>query len=210
MTTKTCNSCLQEKPITSFQPVGKKKNGEATRRGRCSSCRRPPGSHRAKVRRGSPETRRLRQRVYNAQRRTTLSIRVLSRVIREDSLKADAKRGFPKNEVVSADAIETIIQQGCSYCGSSCNEMRMTLDRLDNSRGHSEGNVVGACLRCNFIRRDMPIEAFLLLAPAIKEARMKGAFGDWVGGTSRKKKKPSSGIEPGPHPYQGYVLPFEL
>lgn len=56
----------------------------------------------------------------------------------------------------------------------------MTLDRKDNALGHTPGNVVPACTRCNYVRRDMPEKAWLMLAPAMRVAREAGAFGDWT------------------------------
>jgi hypothetical protein len=57
----------------------------------------------------------------------------------------------------------------------------MTVDRIDNNKGHLLTNVVPACLRCNLARGDMPYEAWLCLVPGLKEAREKGLFGAWIG-----------------------------
>jgi hypothetical protein len=57
----------------------------------------------------------------------------------------------------------------------------MTLDRIDNKRGHSRANVVPACIRCNYARRDMPYAAWLCLAPGLRVALEQGLFGEWTG-----------------------------
>lgn len=40
-------------------------------------------------------------------------------------------------------------------------------------------NVIAACLRCNYIRRDMPYSAWCLLIPGLKAARKAGLFAGW-------------------------------
>lgn len=72
-------------------------------------------------------------------------------------------------------------EKSCTYCGATQDEIRLTLDRVDNSLGHLKTNVVPACRRCNFIRRDMPFEAWLVVAKGMRKAREKGLFGDWKG-----------------------------
>jgi len=57
----------------------------------------------------------------------------------------------------------------------------MTLDRIDNDKGHTQDNVVPACIRCNYARRSMPYEAWLVVAKGMREAREQGLFGDWTG-----------------------------
>lgn len=85
----------------------------------------------------------------------------------------DLNRGF----------IKEMISKGCSYCGH--NGGRMTLDRIDNSIGHLKTNVVPACIRCNYVRRDMPYEAWIIIAPSMRKARELGLFGSWDGSWPR-------------------------
>ena len=67
------------------------------------------------------------------------------------------------------------------------NPYSCSIDRINNDQGHVLDNVVPACARCNYLRRDMPHEAWLILVPAVRLARESGAFGDWDG-FGRKKK----------------------
>lgn len=85
------------------------------------------------------------------------------------------------NYLMTVEFVQQMIEGGCSYCGES--ELRMTLDRIDNSQGHTRENVVAACIRCNYTRKDMPHGAWILLAPAMKVARECGLFGAWTGRT---------------------------
>lgn len=99
------------------------------------------------------------------------------RWILEDSRGTDRKHGR-KNDLTKKH-IEEQIAKGCSYCGEK--ELRMTLDRIDNNEGHTQNNTTPACIRCNYIRRNMPYEAWLCLKPGLRKARKQGLFGDWVG-----------------------------
>lgn len=42
-------------------------------------------------------------------------------------------------------------------------------------------NVNVSCIRCNLIRRDMPIQAWEKICPAIRKAREDNLFGTWTG-----------------------------
>ncbi len=55
----------------------------------------------------------------------------------------------------------------------------MTLDRKDNTLGHVMSNVVPSCYRCNMFRRDMPYEAWLIMAITMREVADRGLLGDW-------------------------------
>jgi hypothetical protein len=101
----------------------------------------------------------------------------VGRFILTDSKRSDRKRGY-KNDL-DKTFIESLIGMGCSYCGDD--KIRITLDRIDNSKGHTKDNVVPACIRCNYVRRHMPYAAWLILAPAMRRARKLGQFGDWIG-----------------------------
>lgn len=56
----------------------------------------------------------------------------------------------------------------CTYCRECCELIykdvmaprQWTLDRVNNDRGHNDGNVVLACLACNLQRRTMDAERF--------------------------------------------------
>ena len=101
----------------------------------------------------------------------------IPRYIHIDSRKSDKRKGFEND--LTKGFIEELIEPGCSYCDET--ELRMTLDRIDNSRGHTQDNVVAACIRCNYVRKTMPYKAWLLVAKRMKIARVQGLFGDWTG-----------------------------
>lgn len=79
-----------------------------------------------------------------------------------DSLKAiDKKKGRDFN--LGKECVNELIEGAngrCNWCGSNCkmtdyekyDQEQWSLDRLDNSFGHIEGNVVLSCLLCNLKR----------------------------------------------------------
>ena len=79
---------------------------------------------------------------------------------------------------LTVEFVEGILSS-CSYCGET-EKIQLSIDRIDNKRGHLQDNVVPACVRCNIVRRDMPYEAWLMLAPAMKKAKEAGLLGDWL------------------------------
>jgi hypothetical protein len=95
----------------------------------------------------------------------------------EDSRRTDRKKGLQNN--LDEDWVNQIISLGCCYCGET--SLRISLDRIDNNIGHVKTNVVPACIRCNYTRKNMPYAAWILLVPAMKAAREKGLFGEWTG-----------------------------
>ena len=101
----------------------------------------------------------------------------VARFILREARRSDKLRGHVCQ--LTKREIETLIRQGCTYCGDT--ELRMTLDRIDNSKGHTADNVVPACIRCNYARRNMPYEAWLCLADGMRRARELGLFGEWTG-----------------------------
>ncbi len=111
----------------------------------------------------------------------------LPQTVLADCKESDRKRG--RSNDLTIESVRSLLSQACAYCGETY--LRMTLDRVDNSGGHTQDNVNPSCLRCNYLRGSMPYEAWLLLLPGIKEARTKGLFGSWTG-RARKQCPPSS------------------
>jgi len=93
--------------------------------------------------------------------------------------------------------VETETAKPCEYCGETT--LRRGLDRKDNTQGHFRANVVVACARCNYFRRDMPYLAWLLIVPAMRQAREQGLFGHWEGrhaNVGKRKTKPPTPCVP--------------
>ncbi len=156
---RVCKRCLAPKPLkTKFKPTPKGYYSRTCRQ--CESKRWWPN-----VKDRHNTTLRQRRQTHPA------------KYILRDSRKFDKKKGFEND--LTLEFVLQVIAEPCRYCGET--ELRMTLDRIDNARGHLMGNILPACLRCNYFRKDMPYEAWIHIVPAIREARARGLFGSWTG-----------------------------
>lgn len=168
---KVCKLCGEQKPVSEFESYKLKER--LVIRNQCRVCRC------ARVR----EARRLpggtdREKRSHAKRKAERASGQRTELwILYDSRKSDRKHGRPNN--LTLDFVRATISQGCWYCGET--ELRMTLDRVDNSEGHLMSNVVPACIRCNYTRKDMPYEAWWVVAEGMRAAREAGLFGPWTG-----------------------------
>lgn len=166
---RRCSSCGQDLPTTMFN----------TRGGRrahllmswCKPCVLTRNRPRNK------ETNENRRR----SRRNALDT---ARWILEDARAGDKKRGLDFD--LDKQFISEMIANPCCYCGET--KLRMTLDRVDNSRGHVQDNVVPACIRCNYVRRHMPYAAWLVVAEGMRKAAAAGLFGEWTGAARQTSK----------------------
>jgi len=164
---KLCKLCGITKPLAEMTVETKSRNGKAYVRGRCKECdnKRQPWN---------PEKGRRLRALHKRQRAAGEET---DKFISQDSKGSDRKRGLEND--LTREFIREQIKDGCCYCGGT--DIRMTLDRIDNERGHTQDNVVPACIRCNYTRGNMPHEAWLILAPSMRDARLGGLFGDWTG-----------------------------
>ncbi|GMF36857.1 unnamed protein product [Phytophthora lilii] len=48
----------------------------------------------------------------------------------------------------------------CNYCYCQLNEENVSADRINNKKGHEDGNIIISCVVCNVARKDMNIKAF--------------------------------------------------
>lgn len=153
--TKRCSRCKQDKPVGLFW---RRKTRGSTLYAECKQC--------------------TNVRTAEGARRSRATGADTARWILTDARKWDRRHGYVCD--LSREDVAALIQGGCTYCGER--ELRVSLDRRDNTQGHTCANVVAACVRCNYLRRDMPFEAWMNLVPSIRETRERGLFGAWVGG----------------------------
>lgn len=173
-----CNGCGKSEPDVRF--------GKRTVRGKqypkhlCNKCY---NMYKDKYRNRNPNTVKaanVRGREKRKQDRKLGLNR--ARFILHDAKRSDNKKKLDND--LNHEFIVNQIADGCRYCGET--SITMTLDRIDNSIGHIKSNVIAACMRCNYLRRDVPIAAWMIIAPAVRQARVAGAFGEW-NGSMRKK-----------------------
>lgn len=172
-----CSKCGKKEPEVTFGT--KKLKGEVRYQHHlCHPCQ-------AEYRRGlnfnkESQRRMMKKRTDKRKEQRRLGLDT-ARFIFHDTRKSDKKRGLGND--LDYQFVASAISTGCSYCGDTT--LRMTLDRIDNTLGHLKSNVLPACIRCNFMRRDMPIEAWMVLVPAVTKAREEGLFGKWTGSIKR-------------------------
>lgn len=161
-----CSECKEQKPLTSFS--SRTSGGRKYPHVYCNPCR-------YQKKKGYPSTRD-KAKYYRAYRdRLRSDPQRVVQCILQDTRRSDRKKGLEND--LTKEFVETTIANGCVYCGET--NLRMTLDRCDNSIGHVMTNVVSACYRCNLTRGSMPIEAWNFLIEGMRAARLAGAFGSW-------------------------------
>lgn len=162
---KICNKCRRKLDISNFYRTKERgRNKEIVRAiyKECWSERNWKHYERQKQERQNPDFR--------------------AKYIVKDAAATDKKRGYEND--LDIKWVDNAILKGCVYCGETM--LRMTLDRIDNDKGHVKDNVVPACIRCNFVRGTMPYEAWLIVAPGMRLAREQGCFKDWTGAINPK------------------------
>lgn len=167
-----CVRCLEPKPSSSYYT--NRTGGREYRRKTCREC-----DNTARKLRGvyQPRTDHRREIERSGGKRRRRDPKFVAQHILMDSRKSDKLVG--RENDLDKVWIDEVIKSGCSYCGEQ--EIRMTLDRIDNSLGHLKSNVRPACGRCNYLRRDMPFSAWLMIVPSVRVAREAGAFKTWNG-----------------------------
>ena len=48
----------------------------------------------------------------------------------------------------------------CQHCGCALSEENASADRIDNSKGHIDGNIIMSCIHCNVSRKKMSVAKF--------------------------------------------------
>lgn len=166
-----CSTC--KTPLTLEQCERSWKGGKLYMRRRCRACRNAKSRAYNHTEKGKAGDRRARTRL-SEKRRAGVGV---AKFILGDSRSSDKKAG--RDNDLDLAFVEECIAAACAYCGET--SIRMTLDRTDNDLGHTKTNVVAACIRCNYTRRNMPLAAWKYLISGMREARKAGAFGDWTG-----------------------------
>ena len=170
-----CNLCGLCEPEVSFEL--RRVNGKMYKRHACRGCIRKYKKQYPTV---TSEEARKRQKLK--QKAVSSFLRgVKSHTARFvfSSSRASDKRLNRENDL-TLDFVEKLLGPNeCMYCGDT--EVKVTLDRIDNSLGHLKSNVNPACVRCNGIRGNMPYDAWVELVPKIREIREKGMLDGWIG-----------------------------
>ncbi len=177
MSKKICTLCGRSTPEVTFG--WRTVSGRRYPNTRCVKCK---SKFDRRYQKNPDSVREINKRRYSKrkQERTTSVNR--AKYVFWDTRQMDFRLG--RENDLTKEFIETLVSQPCSYCGET--ELKMTLDRIDNAFGHLQSNVVGACIRCNFIRRDMPYIVWMRLVPELRKVRVEGLLGNWIPHTKRK------------------------
>jgi len=78
-------------------------------------------------------------------------------------LKRIYEKDFDHN--ISKNRFRHLIYSNCFYCGNPPKEdskglVRNGIDRMDNSKGYTDDNVVSCCSTCNYMKKSMEPEEF--------------------------------------------------
>ena len=169
MTEKACKRCALVKPLSEM--TRRKKDDKTYYTNLCKKCE---SLRTQDWQRNNPEKYLVLQESTKVLHRN-IRLHQRERAILFNSRQQDRRSGLSND--LDKDFILETIQKGCFYCGES--EIKMTLDRIDNTKGHTKDNVLPACSRCNYIRKEMPFDAWLVVAPGMRRAREQGLFGDF-------------------------------
>lgn len=176
---KVCKKCGLSKPEEDFELYRKASSSQQYyRRNTCNKCKNRYDYERTKET-GQYEVNRsrARKRRHDPRLRAGFLFSDIKNYDRYHHLETDLDK----------ETIENLIIDGCFYCGFSepTKRIKIGLDRIDNSKGHTKDNVNACCSRCNFIRRTLPYDVWLLLVPAIRTAVEAGMLDDWDHGYGR-------------------------
>ena len=166
-----CKVCNKEKSLEEF--FSYLSHGKPYTRRTCKRCdgKRSWKTEKNNAKRYADRRNKLNNRSKERRKDPALTAYFIVR----DSTRSDRIANRTNN--LTREFVEHAISHGCLYCGET--SLRMTMDRIDNKNGHTTDNVVAACIRCNYIRRDMPYAAWYLMLPALRAAREQGLFTDW-------------------------------
>jgi hypothetical protein len=143
----------------------------------CKICRRCDNKGRNTRYKKTPVSEARKQRINAKMRSRRASGENLGYFVLKDSRQSDKVHNRLND--LTREFVEQQIAKPCTYC--ELTGLRMTLDRIDNLKGHLQSNVQPSCMRCNYIRRNIPYEAWILMIPGVKAAAQCGAFGSWDG-----------------------------
>lgn len=73
---------------------------------------------------------------------------------------SDKKANRGKGDLTIQWIVDNIFTKPCIYCGKT-DWRKLGCDRIDNSKPHTEDNVVPCCTECNKKRNKKPFEIFL-------------------------------------------------
>ena len=165
----TCTSCKREKPAPEFlskTDVIKKQCDYCRASKRRYASRR---YHERKVEAKYHEPKETTQEILHRREKHKLWIEAnWDRALLSACVHMDRQKGV-ESDLDLPFLYRMLGEQSasCAHCGTtmvlgrgSHNADQISVDRVDNTKGHCKGNVVLSCFRCNLERKDTDFEAF--------------------------------------------------
>lgn len=173
MNSRTCTYCEEAKSVESFYT--KTSAGKKYLSSVCKQCDIKRVAERKKEIIKDPyERAKINLQARNCYARGRRIDRATNIV--RDSRKSDRKK--KRQHDLTIGFVRELIRDGCLYCGAN-EGVLMTVDRIDNTIGHLQTNIVPACFECNLTRGTMPYAAWQLLAVGMRKARELGLLNGW-------------------------------
>jgi hypothetical protein len=173
--TKRCTACGIDKPSNDFYT----RNSGQHLRTKCKSCL---NRHEYSAYGDNPTYRAKRKRA-EAKSHAKQRFERANNINRHKYVYSEAHKQDRKHNRecdLDIEFVKNLISNGCTYCGRSPGQCKMTLDRVDNTLGHAKTNVVPACTNCNLTRGSMPYEPWVkFIAPAMRQANESGSLIGW-------------------------------
>lgn len=143
---KTCSLCKQYLPLEKFSKTNGTYDGHIAR---CKDCDN-------KISNNYKINNKALIKEKRKKRSVTIGYKINSRY---RSYKERQKEKFNSDIQMSIDEVTKIIIEPCFYCGGMDVPVN-GLDRVDNTKGYENGNVVSCCKKCNTMKLDLTVDEF--------------------------------------------------
>ena len=159
LTQRQCCSCKKIKSLSEFH-----KNKYLTL-GRLYVCKTCVSEKGAEKRKNFSEERKNKIKNNSRNYKKSDSGKVNSIISSYKTIDKKSKRGF---DLTKEYVTSVFLNKDCTYCGFPA----IGLDRLDNSKGHIQGNVVPCCKECNIARNNnFSVEEMFLIGKTIRKIK---------------------------------------
>lgn len=166
---KWCSRCGIEKDIEDFY------TRKASSDGKCSACKtcidkeHRIWEHTSTGRTSRRKSQKKRRATPNGKRKTKEYNKTSYETQRFSRSKTIARRRKQPWDLTENEYLNLVGQQ-CHYCQGALPTGGIGLDRINNTKGYVEGNVLPCCTHCNCARADFftVAEMETIIGPAIK------------------------------------------
>lgn len=123
---------------------------------------------------------------YQREYRKTKKYIAMSRA--RDYKRLDMEHGRGESTLTSEWILNNILNSKCHYCGET-DYHKLGCDRIDNSKPHTEDNVVCCCRRCNTQRGRMKYQDYIEMLEKRKQSLKLAQKKIWAFESAERRKK---------------------